>query len=85
MHKSVPGETAPSKAARGADRDVFIDGRPQHSAIFLRDALRAGNEVAGPAIIEEAVSTTLLLPGQVAQVDVYGNLVLSSMAGERKQ
>ena len=83
MQKSPLGAAAASKAARGADRMVFIDGKPQPAAIYRREALVPGNEVAGPAIIEEPVSTTLLLPGQLARVDEYGNLVLSSMPGEQ--
>jgi N-methylhydantoinase A len=39
-----------------------------------RDGLRPGDELQGPAIVEEAASTTLLPPGQRLTVDEYGNL-----------
>jgi N-methylhydantoinase A len=39
-----------------------------------RDGLVPGDRLEGPAIVEEAASTTLLLPGQQLTVDEYGNL-----------
>ena len=44
--------------------------------VFARDALPAGGEIAGPAVIEEMSSTTLLAPSQRACVDAFGNLVI---------
>jgi N-methylhydantoinase A len=44
--------------------------------IYERDLLRAGNVVEGPAVIEETVSNTLVLPGSSATVDPYGNLIV---------
>ena len=40
-------------------------------------ALLAGNKIAGPALIEEHASTTVLMPGDRLVVDAYGNLVIS--------
>ncbi|MDE0284229.1 MAG: hydantoinase/oxoprolinase family protein [Gammaproteobacteria bacterium] len=44
------------------------------ATIFDRVKLPAGAEFSGPAIIEEAGSTTVLFPGQAACTDEYGNL-----------
>ena len=42
----------------------------------------AGNRIAGPALIEEHASTTVLLPGDTLEVDAYGHLVIK-VAGDR--
>ena len=42
--------------------------------VYRRDALRAGNTVHGPALIEEHASTTVLQPKDVMVVDPLGNL-----------
>ena len=42
--------------------------------IYDREKLPAQAEFSGPAIVEEAGSTTVLFPGQSARVDEYGNL-----------
>jgi N-methylhydantoinase A len=57
-------------------RDVLLPGsrRRRRLPLIAREVLRARNVLAGPAIIEEMDSTTLILPGQEAQVDRYGNL-----------
>ena len=44
--------------------------------IYDRDALSAGARLAGPAIVEQADSTTVIHPGQRARVDALGNLLI---------
>ncbi len=44
---------------------------------YARTALLAGNKIAGPAVIEEHASTTVLLPGDELEVDGYGNLLIT--------
>jgi len=44
--------------------------------VYARTKLAAGARLAGPALIEEMSSTTLLSPGQRACVDRIGNLVI---------
>ncbi len=44
--------------------------------VFDRDHLCAGNVLAGPAIVEEAASTTVMPAAYTLQVDSYGNLVM---------
>ncbi len=68
------GRRAPPRAALGGKRKVYFGGRFHPTPTFWRPALLAGNRVAGPALIEEYASTTLLLPGDVLEVDVFGNL-----------
>jgi N-methylhydantoinase A/oxoprolinase/acetone carboxylase beta subunit len=44
--------------------------------IYDRYQLAAGLEIAGPAIVEERESTSVLPPGVVATVDEYASLVV---------
>ena len=37
-------------------------------------SLAAGNRIAGPALIEEHASTTVVHPQDVVTVDAFGNL-----------
>jgi N-methylhydantoinase A len=70
----VPGD---GRAACYAQRDVFFDGRFLSSRFYRRDALVPGDRIPGPAMITEYTSATALPPGCVAQVDGYGNLLIT--------
>jgi N-methylhydantoinase A len=62
-------------AATARSRHVLLEGHGSVEAdVRDREALGPGDELDGPAIVEEAASTTLLLPGQRLTVDDYGNL-----------
>jgi N-methylhydantoinase A len=67
------GDGDPGHALVGS-RDVWWDGGWVHSRRYDRAALRAGDVVTGPAIIEEYGSTVPLAPGLRAVVDDHGNL-----------
>ncbi|MBW3633010.1 MAG: hydantoinase/oxoprolinase family protein [Chloroflexi bacterium] len=82
---------APSRA--GDDRSALKETRPVWFAegggfvdcpIFDRYRLAAGTVFAGPAIVEEPDSTTVIHPGFVARVDRYGNLLLTPDGGESR-
>jgi N-methylhydantoinase A len=70
------GKAEPEAAARTGSRKIcfatgggFVD-----TPSFARAALRAGNRIKGPAVVEEHASTTVLLPGDTLTVDEFGNL-----------
>jgi N-methylhydantoinase A len=44
--------------------------------VYQRDRLRAANRFTGPAIVEQMDATTLVLPGMVATVEPFMNLIL---------
>jgi N-methylhydantoinase A len=69
----------PEGAAAEQSRPVvFADAkRPVTARILWRPHLAAGSEIVGPALIEEANSTTLIGPGDRAQIDAMGNIVVS--------
>ncbi|HYX63911.1 MAG TPA: hydantoinase/oxoprolinase family protein, partial [Burkholderiales bacterium] len=78
------GGRAPlASAKRGVRKAYFAElGKAVATPTFAREALRAGNHIAGPALIEEHASTTVLLPGDRMSVDGFGNLVIE--VGRRK-
>ena len=61
-------------------RQVWIaeEGRSVPCPIYERDRLKAGNNFVGPAIIEQMDATTFILPGMIARVDVFSNLILEA-------
>ncbi|HWI36432.1 MAG TPA: hydantoinase/oxoprolinase family protein, partial [Burkholderiales bacterium] len=63
-----------ASASRGKRRAYFPEA--VDTPTFAREALRAGNTIAGPALIEEHASTTVVLPGDRMQVDAFGNLII---------
>jgi N-methylhydantoinase A len=57
---------------------VFDDpARPVKARILWRPGVAAGSEIAGPAVIEEPNSTTLVPPGDHAVIDPWGNIVVT--------
>jgi N-methylhydantoinase A len=59
-------------------RDVWLaESRDFVSCpVYARDDLKCGNRFAGPAIVEQMDSTTVILPGMTARIDPYLNLIL---------
>jgi N-methylhydantoinase A len=60
---------------------IWVDGEYTDAGVYDRTALRAGNVVAGPAIISEMDSTTLVLPGHAATVHPSGSLLIRPTEG----
>jgi N-methylhydantoinase A len=71
----LPRLAADPAAARTGTRPVYFD-RWWETPVYQRDRLGHGHLLAGPAVIEQIDSTTLVFPGQSAAVDALGNLVL---------
>jgi N-methylhydantoinase A len=64
------------------DSRFYYEGNWHDAAIYDRDLLHEGLEIAGPAIIIEMDSTTVVLPGFRARVDAIGNLLINPSAQE---
>jgi N-methylhydantoinase A len=60
-----------------AHRPVFFDQGWSECPIHRRADLYRGDEIHGPAVIEEYGSTLPLHPGYSARVDAHGNLVMT--------
>lgn len=77
LEKIDTGNAAPPAAADTGVRAVHFGENAHDTATWDRTALLAGNQINGPALIEEHASTTVLHPGDSAEVDPFGNLVIS--------
>jgi N-methylhydantoinase A len=78
--RQVPeGAKAPDKEAVLRTKDVYFRDAKGfvETPVYARTKLRGGNEITGPALIEEHASTTVLQPGDALTVDVFGNLLVS--------
>jgi N-methylhydantoinase A len=83
MRKPLPeriasgSDEASTKAARGVRPVYFAEsGGYVDTPTFERGELLAGNRMPGPVLIEEHASTTVVHPGDVVEVDPFGNLVI---------
>jgi N-methylhydantoinase A len=58
-------------------RRIYLETGWTETSIFERSDLRAGQHFDGPAIVEQADTTVLVLPGWHLRVDRFGNLHLA--------
>ena len=76
------GGTSPKAAA--VDRQkCYMEGKDCTAIVYDRAKLKAGNRIAGPAIVVEMDSTTVILPKHHGKVDAYGNILIYPDAGVR--
>jgi N-methylhydantoinase A len=80
LERQRRGVKKPPPAALRGRRDVFFaeSRRFVSTPIFERGALRAGNELTGPAIVEQLDTTTVIHPGQTGRVDEFSNIVIAA-------
>ncbi|GAA1877151.1 hydantoinase/oxoprolinase family protein [Actinomadura bangladeshensis] len=74
--RTLPEGDGDPSAARVRETEVWMDGASVPAGIFDRSRLRAGDVVAGPAVVVEMDSTTLVLPGHAATVHPSGSLLI---------
>jgi N-methylhydantoinase A len=74
LSEQPAGDGDPVRARTGARR-VFFDEYVD-TPIYWRPDLAAGDELHGPAVVEEFGSTVPVHPGFVARVDALGNIVV---------
>lgn len=60
--------------------DFYTAGQWQRAALYRRESMRVGDVVAGPAIIAEANSTTVVEPGWQAEVNTRQHLLMTRVA-----
>lgn len=78
VFERLPEGGQDASAARAGEGPVwFTPSGPQQTAFYLRERLRAGNVIAGPAVVFQLDATTVLAHGWHAVVDTWGNLLLS--------
>jgi N-methylhydantoinase A len=69
----APRARGPVSDARKAARRAYFEGRYATAPVYDGAGLRAGHQITGPAIVEEAFTTVVVYPRQRAAVDDYGN------------
>jgi N-methylhydantoinase A len=74
--KISQGSSKPRGAERGTRTVIFEGAGALEATVFDRAKLQAGNVITGPAVIEEAASTTILEPGDTVTVNPYGHLIM---------
>jgi len=67
-----PRLEAATPAAPLAMRQIYLDGGWTEAAFYDFDALAPNQRIAGPAILESAMTTVLLRPGDEASVTEHG-------------
>lgn len=71
------GRKSALKEAQTERRDVYFDGKWKDTPIYWRDYLPADLHLEGPAIIEQMDCTTVLEPGDYAEGDADGNIIIT--------
>ena len=59
------------------EHQVWFEGRQHATKVYDRARLRPQMRFEGPAIVTEFDSTTVVLPGYVAEVDVNFNILIT--------
>jgi N-methylhydantoinase A len=71
-----PGDWEQGEPAEERSREIGVAGETVEARVVSRATLRPGDEVHGPALIEQSDTTTLLAPDERAEVDEAHNLVV---------
>ncbi|QDL93853.1 hydantoinase/oxoprolinase family protein (plasmid) [Paroceanicella profunda] len=70
-------EPRPHDAVPEGHIPVHLDGAARTVALFRRDALPPGARFAGPCVVAQDDTTTIVPPGVSGAVDTYGNMLLT--------
>jgi N-methylhydantoinase A/oxoprolinase/acetone carboxylase beta subunit len=76
LARSANGQASHASARKGSRPAYFLNAFVE-TAVYDRYALVPGIEIAGPAIVEERESTTVVPPDMRASVDPFLNLVIT--------
>ena len=80
-----PATSATSRArTEFEDVEIWTAGRPHRASVHDRAHMRAGDRIVGPALIREAIATTVVEPVWVAEVLPGGELLLSCRVHARR-
>jgi 5-oxoprolinase (ATP-hydrolysing) len=78
---ALSGSGAPQAVA---EVEVHMAGKAHTTPVYERDALAPGAAIDGPAIVSEAVATTVVEPGWRATMTERGDLVLERVVAARR-
>ena len=78
------GASDPDGGPAEIDRvSIWTEGAAHDTPVFERTQLRAGDRIAGPALVREANATTVVEPGWRAEVTDFDHLLLRRTAPRR--
>lgn len=70
-------DSTPPEDAIMMKQDIYYEGKKVEANFWDRAKLmKAGIKIAGPAIISEMDSNTLILPGYIGEIDSMGNILI---------
>jgi N-methylhydantoinase A len=79
LPKIEAGDETPPADAMELTAEVLLDGQtPQQIPFYRRQGLLAGNRIAGPAVIDDGLSTILVTAETTAMVDSSGNVLIDA-------
>ncbi|MEL0012318.1 MAG: hydantoinase B/oxoprolinase family protein, partial [Alphaproteobacteria bacterium] len=78
---ALSGSSAPQAVS---EVEAHMAGKVHPTPVYERDALAPGAAIDGPAIVSEAVATTVVEPGWRATVTERGDLVLERVVAARR-
>jgi N-methylhydantoinase A len=76
LQESEDGASPDASGAIDRRDDVYFDGEWMETPIYVRDKLRPGNNIPGPAIVVQVDTTTVIEPRYKGSVDSYGNILI---------
>lgn len=82
--ESAAGATSLDERAKTGNRPVCFDAADGFvdTPVYWRENLLSGDEIVGPAIIEEFGSTAPLHPGFTARIDRAANIIITRTTGQ---
>ena len=72
MEQRAPGGADPSPGHRGT-REIYL-GSLLQAAVFWFDDLLPGMVIKGPALVDSASTSVLIVPGSIATIDRLGSI-----------
>jgi N-methylhydantoinase A len=76
LEAPINGSGAGLASARRGARPIYFEDGFHETPVYDRWRLPRGTTLAGPAVIEQSDTTTVLVPGMRARVDEHGNLIV---------
>lgn len=74
----------PSTLTARDRREVYFDAEtPVETLIFDRTEMFPGQHIKGPAVLEQMDTTTLIYPGDMAEMTADGHLIITINAGDK--
>ena len=55
---------------------MFAKGDWRKASLYRRDTFTVGQVINGPAVIEQMDATTIVFPGDLCEVDAWGNMII---------